>query len=65
LKLVLEMIISLLRPAPETASYLALDEFSDTSHAAYSADDPEWRQSHDPQGSEPSGERTHISAAAA
>jgi uncharacterized protein YbjT (DUF2867 family) len=65
LKLMLEMMISLLRPAPETASYLALDEFSDRSHAAFSADDPEWRRSHDRQGGELSGERTHVSVAAA
>jgi uncharacterized protein YbjT (DUF2867 family) len=65
LKLMLEMIVSLLRPAPETAPYLALDEFSDKSHAAFSADDPEWRRSHDQQGSELSGESTHMSVAAA
>ncbi len=53
-KLMLRMIFSLLRPAPKTAPYLALDEFSDRSHVVFSADSPEWRQSHEPQASEPS-----------
>jgi uncharacterized protein YbjT (DUF2867 family) len=53
-KLMLRMIFSLLRPAPKTAPYLALDEFSDRSHVVCSADSPEWRQSHEPQASEPS-----------
>ena len=57
-KLMLGMIISLLRPAPKTAPYLALDEFSERSHVVFSADSPEWRQSHEPQGSSPSGEKT-------
>jgi hypothetical protein len=57
-KLMLEMIISLLRPAPKTASYLALDEFSERSHVVFSADSPEWRHSHEPQANEPSGENT-------
>jgi uncharacterized protein YbjT (DUF2867 family) len=65
LKLMLEMIVSLLRPEPETASYLALDEFSQRSHVAFSADDPEWRQSHERQRSDVSGETTTVSAAAA
>jgi NAD(P)H dehydrogenase (quinone) len=47
-KLMLRMIILLLRPAPKTASYLALDEFSDRSHVVFSADSPEWRRSHEP-----------------
>jgi uncharacterized protein YbjT (DUF2867 family) len=64
-KLMLEMIISLLRPAPETASYLALDEFSERSHVAFSADDAEWRRSHERQGREQSGEKTEMEAAAA
>jgi NAD(P)H dehydrogenase (quinone) len=59
-KLMLRMIISLLRPAPKTASYLTLDEFSDRSHVVFSADSPEWRQSHEPQGSELSGEKTEA-----
>ena len=57
-KLMLGMIISLLRPAPKTAPYLALDEFSERSHVVFSADSPEWRQSHEPQASEPSGKKT-------
>ncbi len=57
-KLLLRMIISLLRPAPKTAPYLALDEFSERSHVVFSADSPEWRQNHEPQASEPSGEKT-------
>ncbi len=57
-KLMLGMIILLLRPAPKTAPYLALDEFSERSHVVFSADSPEWRQSHEPQASEPSGEKT-------
>jgi NAD(P)H dehydrogenase (quinone) len=57
-KLMLRMIIALFRPAPRTAPYLALDEFSERSHVAFSADSPEWRQSHEPQASEPSGENT-------
>src|SRR6266446_5462622 len=59
-KLMLGMIISLLRPAPKTAPYLALDEFSERSHVVFSADSPEWRQSHEPQASEPSGEKTEF-----
>jgi len=59
-KLLLRMIISLLRPAPKTASYLALDEFSDRSHVVFSADSPEWRHSHEQQASEPSGEKTEF-----
>jgi len=55
-KLMLGMIISLLRPAPKTAPYLALDEFSERSHVTFSADSPEWRQSHEQQANEPSGE---------
>jgi uncharacterized protein YbjT (DUF2867 family) len=57
-KLMLGLIISLLRPAPKTAPYLALDEFSERSHVVFSADSPEWRHSHEPQASEPSGEQT-------
>jgi uncharacterized protein YbjT (DUF2867 family) len=49
-KLMLEMIVSLLRPVPRTAPYLALDEFSDQAHVVFSADAPEWRRSHEPQG---------------
>jgi uncharacterized protein YbjT (DUF2867 family) len=64
-KLMLQMIVSLLRPAPDTASYLALDEFSERSHAAFSADDPEWRRSHERQGRELSVEETGMEAAAA
>jgi NAD(P)H dehydrogenase (quinone) len=60
LKLMLGMIISLLRPAPKTAPYLALDEFSDRSHVVFSADSPEWRHSHEPQASSPSGEQTAL-----
>ena len=56
-KLMLGMLIALLRPAPETASYLALDEFSEGSHVVFSADSPEWRSSHEPQGSELLGEK--------
>jgi NAD(P)H dehydrogenase (quinone) len=59
-KLMLRMIISLLRPAPKTASYLALDEFSERSHVVFSADSPEWRRSHEPQGSELLGEKTEA-----
>jgi hypothetical protein len=54
------MIISLLRPAPRTAPYLALDEFSDRSHVVFSADSPEWRQSHEQQANEPSAEKTAL-----
>src|SRR5260370_39414072 len=57
-RLMLGLLISLLRPAPKTAPYLALDEFSERSHVVFSADSPEWRQSHEPQGSSPSGEKT-------
>jgi NAD(P)H dehydrogenase (quinone) len=57
-KLMLGMIISLLRPAPKTAPSLALDEFSERSHVTFSADSPEWHQSHEQQASEPSGENT-------
>ncbi|GCE08134.1 NmrA family NAD(P)-binding protein [Dictyobacter aurantiacus] len=56
-KLMLGMIISLLRPAPKTVPHLALDEFSDGSHVVFSADSPEWHQSHEPQGHEPSAEQ--------
>jgi NAD(P)H dehydrogenase (quinone) len=59
-KLMLRMIILLLRPAPKTASYLALDEFSDRSHVVFSADSPEWRRSHEPQKSGLSGEKTEV-----
>ncbi len=59
-QLMLRMIISLLRPAPKTASYLALDEFSDRSHVVFSADSPQWRRSHEPQGSELSEEQTEA-----
>ena len=59
-KLMLELIISMLRPAPRTAPYLALSEFSDRKHVAFSADSPEWRQSHEQQASEPSGEKTEF-----
>jgi len=59
-KLMLELIISMLRPAPRTAPYLALGEFSERSHVAFSADSPEWRQSHEQQASEPSGEKTEF-----
>jgi hypothetical protein len=59
-KLMLRTIISLLRPAPKTASYLALDEFSERSHVVFSADSPEWRRSHEPQGSELSGGKTEA-----
>ncbi len=57
-KLMLGMLIALLRPAPKTTPYLALDEFSDRSHVAFSADSPEWRQSHERQANELSGEQT-------
>ncbi len=57
-KLMFRMIFSLLRPAPKTAPYLGLDEFSDRSHVVFSADSSEWRQSHDPQANEPLGEQT-------
>ncbi|HLZ59875.1 MAG TPA: NmrA family NAD(P)-binding protein [Ktedonosporobacter sp.] len=56
--LLLGMIIAMLRPAPKTAPYLALDEFSDRSHVAFSADSPEWRQSHEQQANVLSGEKT-------
>jgi NAD(P)H dehydrogenase (quinone) len=56
-KLMLRMIIALFRPAPRMAPYLALDEFSERSHAAFSADSPEWRRSHEPQANETSGEQ--------
>jgi hypothetical protein len=46
-KLMFGMLIALLRPAPKTAPYLALAEFSEM---AFSADSPEWRQSHERQG---------------
>jgi NAD(P)H dehydrogenase (quinone) len=59
-KLILGLIISMLRPAPRTAPYLALGEFSDRKHVAFSADSPEWRQSHEQQASEPSGEKTEF-----
>ena len=59
-KLMLSMIISLLRPAPKTAPYLALDELSERSHVVFSADSPEWRHTHEPQGSSPSGEETAL-----
>lgn len=59
-KLMLRMIIWLLRPAPKTASSLALDEFSARSHVVFSADSPEWRRSHEPQGSELSKEKTEV-----
>ncbi len=59
-KLMFGMIISLLRPAPRTAPYLALDEFSDRSHVVFSADSPEWRQSHEQQANEPSAEKTAL-----
>jgi NAD(P)H dehydrogenase (quinone) len=59
-KLMLGLLILMLRPAPKTASYLALDEFSERSHATFSADSPEWHQSHEPQGSEPSAEKTEA-----
>jgi NAD(P)H dehydrogenase (quinone) len=57
-KLMLGMIIALLRPAPQTAPYLALGEFSERSHVTFSADSPEWHHSHEQQASEPSGENT-------
>ncbi|HEY0753693.1 MAG TPA: NmrA family NAD(P)-binding protein [Ktedonobacteraceae bacterium] len=57
-KLMLGMIISLLRPAPRTAPYLALGEFSERSHVTFSADSPEWHQSHELQASESSEEQT-------
>ncbi len=56
-KLMLRMIRLMLRPAPKTAPYLALGEFSERSHVAFSADSPEWRQSHEQQASETSGEQ--------
>jgi NAD(P)H dehydrogenase (quinone) len=59
-KIMLRMIISLLRPAPRTTPYLALGEFSDKKHVVFSADSPEWRQSHELQGSELSGEKTEV-----
>jgi len=59
-KLMLGMIFSLLRPAPKTASYLALDEFSNRSHVVFSADSPEWRQSHESQANEPSAEQPAL-----
>jgi hypothetical protein len=59
-KLMLGLIISLLRPAPRTTPYLALGEFSDKKHVVFSADLPEWRQSHEPQGSELAGEKTEV-----
>jgi hypothetical protein len=57
-KLMLGMLIALLRPAPKTAPYLALDEFSERSHVVFSADSLEWRHSHEQQAIEPSGENT-------
>lgn len=59
-KLMLVLIISMLSPAPKTASYLALDEFSERSHVVFSADSPEWRRSHEPQESELAGEKTEA-----
>src|SRR6266487_6461763 len=59
-KLMLGLIISMLRPTPRTAPYLALGEFSDRKHVALSADSSEWRQSHEQQASEPSGEKTEF-----
>ena len=59
-RLMLGLLISLLRPAPRTAPYLALDEFSERSRVVFSADSPEWRRSHEPQGSELSGEQTAV-----
>ena len=47
--LMLSMLIWLLRPAPKTAPYLALDEFSERSHVMFSADSPEWRHTHELQ----------------
>src|SRR5258708_21199596 len=55
-KIMLRMIISLLRPAPRTAPYLALGEFSYKKHVLFSTDSPEWRQRHEPQGDELSGD---------
>jgi NAD(P)H dehydrogenase (quinone) len=59
-QLMFGMIIALLRPAPRTAPYLALDEFSDRSHVVFSADSPEWRQSHEQQANKPSAEKTAL-----
>lgn len=59
-KLMVGMIMSLLRPTPKTAPYLALDELSERSHAVFSADSPEWRQSHEPQGHEPEAEKAAV-----
>src|SRR5258708_9695238 len=56
-KIMLRMIISMLRPAPRTAPYLALGEFSDRKHVAFSADSPECRQNHDHQPTNPSEEK--------
>jgi len=57
-KLLLGMLIALLRPAPKTAPYLGLEEFSERAHLVFSADSPEWRHSHELQANEPSGENT-------
>lgn len=48
-RLMLGLIFALLRPAPRMAPYLALGEFSARSHVAFSADSPQWRQSHEPE----------------
>jgi NAD(P)H dehydrogenase (quinone) len=59
-KLMLGMIVSMIIPNPKMAPYLALREFSDPAHAVFSADSPEWRQSHEQQASELSGEKTEV-----
>src|SRR5258708_5632498 len=56
-KLMLGMLLSLLRPAPRTAPYLPLGEFSDRNHVAFSADSPDGLQTHEQQANEPSGEK--------
>ena len=48
-QLMLMMIMWMLRPGPQTAPYLALDEFSDKKHMALSANSAEWRYSHELQ----------------
>jgi NAD(P)H dehydrogenase (quinone) len=58
-KLMLLMIASMLRPAPRTAPFLALGEFSERKHAVLSADSSEWFQSHEFQIHEPSREQIY------
>lgn len=60
LKLLLVLLISLLRPTPRTAPYLALGEFSDRKHVILSADSLEWHQSHELHTHESSEEKKEI-----